>query len=137
LLILVFSIDEELKHDVDSRGIISLADTGPDPKLTEAEAALAQVLDELQEVGVLQKKNLVDIEDLIQMPEEAVIEDTTDKEIFEALQKLWSQEADREIHGGDDNEEIDPKPSRKEALQAAATLCKYIADLDDPFAREM
>ncbi|KAJ7840967.1 hypothetical protein B0H14DRAFT_3457797 [Mycena olivaceomarginata] len=88
------SIDEELEHDVDSRGIISPADTVPDPKLTEAEAALAQVLDELQEVGVLQKKNLVDIEDLIQMPEEAVIEDATDEEIFEAVQKLRSQEVD-------------------------------------------
>ncbi|KAJ7804924.1 hypothetical protein B0H14DRAFT_3485730 [Mycena olivaceomarginata] len=133
----IISIDKELEHDVDSRGIISPADTVPDPKLTEAEAALAQVLDELQEVGVLQKKNLVDIGDLIQMPEEAVIEDATDKEIFEAVQKLRSKEADREIHGGDDDEEVDPKPSRKEALQAAATLRKYIADLDDQFAWKM
>ncbi|KAJ7367381.1 hypothetical protein DFH08DRAFT_1005982 [Mycena albidolilacea] len=131
------SIDEELEHDVDSRRIISPADTVPDLKLREAEAALSQVLDELQEVGVLQKKNLVDIEDLIQMPEKAVIEDATDKEIFEAVQKLRSQEANREIHGSDDDEEIDPKPSWKEALQAAATLCKYIADLDDLFARKM
>ncbi|KAJ7303756.1 hypothetical protein DFH08DRAFT_976788 [Mycena albidolilacea] len=131
------SIDEELEHDVNSRGIISPADTVPDPKLTEAEAALAQVLNELQEVGVLQKKYLVDIEDLIQMPEEAVTEDATDEDIFEAVQKLWSQEADREIHGGDDDEEIDPKPSWKEALQAAATLRKYIVDLDDLFARKM
>ncbi|KAJ7853821.1 hypothetical protein B0H14DRAFT_3450010 [Mycena olivaceomarginata] len=103
----------------------------------EAKAALAQVLNELQEVEVLQKKNLLDIEDLIQMPEEAVIEDATDEEIFEAVQKLQSQEADREIHGSNNYEEIDPKPSWNEALQAAATLHKYIVDLDDPFAQKM
>ncbi|KAJ6601945.1 hypothetical protein DFH09DRAFT_900189 [Mycena vulgaris] len=71
------------------------------------------------------------------MPEEQVIEDATDKEIFEAVQRMRSGEQDREKNGGDDEEEIDPKPSRKEALQAAATLGKYIADLDDPFARKM
>jgi hypothetical protein len=51
--------------------------------------------------------------------------------------KLRSQEVDWEIHGGDNNEENDLKPSRKEALQAAATLRKYIADFDDPFAQKM
>ncbi|KAJ7827563.1 hypothetical protein B0H13DRAFT_1508427, partial [Mycena leptocephala] len=87
--------------------------------------------------GVLQQKNLVDIEDLIHIPEEQVIEDATDKDIFEAVQKIRNGEQDREKNGGDDNEEVEPKPSRKEVLQAASTLRKYIADLDDPFARKM
>ncbi|KAJ7337700.1 hypothetical protein DFH08DRAFT_813021 [Mycena albidolilacea] len=40
--------------------------------------------------------------------------------------------------GGDDREEdTELKPSRKEALQAAATLGQYIAHLDSPFARRM
>jgi hypothetical protein len=59
------------------------------------------------------------------------------KRSLRLCKKLRSQEAGQEIYGSDDDEEIDPKPSRKEALQAAATLRKYIADLDDPFARKM
>ncbi|KAJ7882873.1 hypothetical protein B0H13DRAFT_1629328, partial [Mycena leptocephala] len=53
------------------------------------------------------------------------------------LKKIRNGEQDREKNGGDDDEEVEPKPSRKEVLQAASTLCKYIADLDDPFARKM
>ncbi|KAJ7932866.1 hypothetical protein B0H13DRAFT_1856847 [Mycena leptocephala] len=71
------------------------------------------------------------------MPEEQVIEDATDEDIFEAVQKIRNGEQDREKNGGDDDEEVEPKPSRKEVLQAASTLRKYIADLDDPFARKM
>jgi hypothetical protein len=113
------------------------ADEETDPAIKDAEAALAQVLSELVVVGVLQQKNLVDIEDLIHMPEEQVVEDSTDEDIFEAVQKIWNGEQDWEKNGGDDDEEVEPKPGRKEVLQAASILRKYIADLDDPFARQM
>jgi hypothetical protein len=65
------------------------------------------------DVGALQQKNLVDIEDLIHMPEEQVIEDTTDEDIFEAVQKIRNSEQDREKNGGDEWEKVEPKPSRK------------------------
>jgi hypothetical protein len=107
-------------------------DSETDPALKDAEAALAQVLNELVKVGVLQQKNLVDIEDLIHMPEEQIIEDATDEDIFEAVQKMRNGEEDREKNGGDDDEEVEPKLSRKEVLQATSILRQYVADLDDP-----
>ncbi|KAJ7251216.1 hypothetical protein C8J57DRAFT_1520572 [Mycena rebaudengoi] len=47
------------------------------------------------------------------------------------------KECEREKNGGDNDEEGDPKPSRKEALQAVSTLHQYIADLDEPFVRNL
>jgi hypothetical protein len=55
---------------------------------------LAEVLGELQEAGVLQKKNMIDIEDFIAMLEEMIVEDATDEEIFEAVQKMRANEQD-------------------------------------------
>ncbi|KIK81930.1 hypothetical protein PAXRUDRAFT_154894 [Paxillus rubicundulus Ve08.2h10] len=63
--------------------------------------------------------------------------DVTDEDIFESVmdaKKLW------ERNGGDDNNDINmPAPSltRSEVLQALLTLRKYIAALDDPFARKL
>ncbi|KAJ6576133.1 hypothetical protein DFH09DRAFT_1311572 [Mycena vulgaris] len=89
---------------------------GLDPA-ADAQAALSRVLDELQK--------------------EQVIEDATDEEIFEAVKKMCSGEQNRELNGGNDDEEDEPTSTRKEALQAAATLRKFIADVDEPFARKM
>ncbi|KAJ7789116.1 hypothetical protein B0H14DRAFT_3503403 [Mycena olivaceomarginata] len=58
-----------------------------DSALQLVEAALAEVLGGLQEAGVLQKKNMIDIEDFIAMLEEKIVEEATNKEIFEAVQK--------------------------------------------------
>jgi hypothetical protein len=103
----------------------------------DAEKGLLDSLEQLQEVGVLQKSNTVDLEDLVHNPAEQIIEDATDEEIADAVRKLHQAEEDREKNGGDDDEEIDPKPSRQEALQAVSTLSRYLADLDDPFARSL
>ncbi|KAJ6563146.1 hypothetical protein DFH09DRAFT_920391 [Mycena vulgaris] len=70
------------------------------------------------------------------MPEEQVIEDATDEEIFEAVKRMRSGEQNRKLNGGDDNEEGMSR-HRKEALQAAATLHKFIADVDEPFGRKI
>ncbi|KAJ6521084.1 hypothetical protein DFH09DRAFT_1098025 [Mycena vulgaris] len=79
--------------------------TGSLDPAADAQAALSRVLDELQEVGVLQTKNMVNMEDLLQMPEEQVIEDATDEEIFEAVKRMRGGEQNRKLNGGDDNEE--------------------------------
>ena len=44
-----------------------------------------------------------------------------------------------EANGGDDNMEgiVQVKPTQKEALMAAFTLQKYIADINEPFARKL
>ncbi|KAJ6522691.1 hypothetical protein B0H10DRAFT_1864939, partial [Mycena sp. CBHHK59/15] len=121
--------------NANAKALVPAANDTSDPVI-DAEVALSQVLGELQEVGVLQKNNVVDIEDLVHMPKEQIIKDATDKEIFEVVQKMRAREQDREQNSGDD-EEGEPKPTRKEALQAVSTSCKYIADLDEPFARKM
>ncbi|KAJ7292163.1 hypothetical protein C8J57DRAFT_1492646 [Mycena rebaudengoi] len=62
------------------------------------------------------------------------------KEKISTADELWldhDANHEREKNGGDDDEEGDPKPSRKEALQAVSTLHQYIADLDEPFARNL
>ncbi|KAJ6629059.1 hypothetical protein B0H10DRAFT_1939957 [Mycena sp. CBHHK59/15] len=74
------------------------------------------------------------------MPEEQVIEDADDEEIFEVVQKMHTDRENREIHGGDDNHEDssgEPKPTRKEALRAISTLSRYLADIDGAFARKL
>ena len=45
-----------------------------------------------------------------------------------------------EINNGDDNDGDDvitEKPGRRDALAASLTLQKYIADIDEPFARQL
>ncbi|KAJ7094985.1 hypothetical protein C8R44DRAFT_890116 [Mycena epipterygia] len=110
---------------------------------TEADdgsAALLETLDELQSCGALQKRNRVDIQDLVDMPEERVVEDATDEEIVEAVQKMCRCTEDKEINGGDDDHgdlPEAPKITRKDALAAVLTLRGYLADVDGPLARQL
>jgi hypothetical protein len=67
----------------------------------------------------------LDLEDLVDMPDEQVAEDATDEEIFKAVQQMRSDRENMEINGGDDSNGGSPqvpKPTRKEALQGVATL---------------
>ncbi|KAJ7654929.1 hypothetical protein B0H17DRAFT_1146566, partial [Mycena rosella] len=95
----------------------------------EAETALSETLQDLQSRGVLQKGNSLSVEALVDVPEEQVMEDATDEEIFEAVQNMRMCRQDMEINGGDDNQDDhspEPKPTRKEALHAMATLRRYL-----------
>ncbi|KAJ7867379.1 hypothetical protein B0H14DRAFT_2346997, partial [Mycena olivaceomarginata] len=72
--------------------------------------------------------------------EEQVLEDASDEEIFEAVQQTRINTENTEINGGDDGTDGQagkPKPTRKEALHAVATLQKYLADVDSSFARKL
>ncbi|KAJ7466098.1 hypothetical protein FB451DRAFT_993272, partial [Mycena latifolia] len=76
---------------------------------------------------------------LLNIPEEqATINEATDQEICEAVMEKRADEQLLEIEGGDDHDFANevPKPSRLQALQAAATLRGYISDRDDDFARQ-
>ncbi|KAJ6491615.1 hypothetical protein C8R47DRAFT_434838 [Mycena vitilis] len=108
-------------------------------KENEAEAALLQTLDGLNERGVLQRANRLDLESLVDMPEEQVMEDATDEEIFEAVQQLHSDRENLEQNTGDDGDEsaLDLKPTRKEALQAVSMLRRYLQDEEGSFARKL
>ncbi|KAJ7834940.1 hypothetical protein B0H13DRAFT_1652914 [Mycena leptocephala] len=107
---------------------------------SKAEIALSQMLDELQSRGVLQKGNRLHLDDLVDMPEEQVVEDATDEEIFEAVQQMQSDREDMEINGSDDGNsgcQQMLKPTRKEALHAVATLRRYLEDEEGLFARKL
>jgi hypothetical protein len=105
----------------------------------EAEIGLENVLNQLETLGALQPGNRLDVSALVDVPEEQIPEDATDEEIVEAVQKMWADREDGEINGGDDGHNDllpEPKPTRKEALQAVSTLQKYLADVDSSFARK-
>ena len=63
----------------------------------------------------------------------------SDEEIFRSVQDMAEVEQMIEVNGGDDinMETVQVKPTRKEALTAAFTLQKYIADINEPFARKL
>ncbi|KAJ7661795.1 hypothetical protein B0H17DRAFT_953421, partial [Mycena rosella] len=106
----------------------------------EAETALSETLQDLQSRGVLQKGNSLSVEALVDVPEEQVMEDATDEEIFEAVQNMRMCRQDMEINGGDDNQDEhspEPKPTRKEALHVMGTLRRYLEDEEGSFERKM
>ncbi|KAJ7637454.1 hypothetical protein B0H17DRAFT_1217079 [Mycena rosella] len=96
--------------------------------VADAENVLSQTLDDLESHRVLQKRNWLDTQDRVDVPEEQVPEDTTDEDIAEAVQKMHKDRQDIEINGGDDHDgpALEPKPTRKEALQAISTLQRYL-----------
>jgi hypothetical protein len=58
----------------------------------------------------------LDLEDLVDMPDEQVAEDATDEEIFKAVQQMRNDRENMEINGGDDSNGGSPqvpKPMRK------------------------
>ena len=59
-----------------------------------------------------------------------------EEDIFKSVQDKLAAEQMAEVNGGDDVDEdtVEMKPTRKEALTAAFTLQKYVADINEPFA---
>lgn len=91
---------------------------------------------------MLQRANRLDLEDLLDPEsEQQVTENSTDEDIYCAVMANCAAEQDIALAGGaddvDDDAEILPRPSRKEALQAAATLERYISVLEEPYARKL
>jgi hypothetical protein len=120
--------------------ISSLCNAG-DPVQT-AEKAVEHTLDKLEQTGVLQHTNRLNLEDLLNPePEKQVVEHATDEDIYHAVVASRLAEENMDLVGGaddeDDDAEILPHPSRKEALAAAATLERYISVLEKPYARRL
>ncbi|KAJ7775890.1 hypothetical protein B0H14DRAFT_3164487 [Mycena olivaceomarginata] len=67
-----------------------------------------------------------------------LVEKATDTEIYDAVNASRNAQEVSEIRGGDDNVDDDmeyqPRPSRRQALNAVLTLQKYTAAMDDDFA---
>jgi len=63
----------------------------------------------------------------------------SEDEIFRSVQDMLEAEQMMEVNGGCDvdDDAIDPKPSRKEALMAAFILRNYVADINEPFTHKL
>ncbi|KAJ7854498.1 hypothetical protein B0H13DRAFT_2358461 [Mycena leptocephala] len=70
---------------------------------------------------------------------EQVMEDSTDEEIFEAVQKMRDDRENMETNAGDDGADSaqDPKPTRKDTLQALLILRRYLQDEHGTYARKL
>ncbi|KAJ7863549.1 hypothetical protein B0H13DRAFT_1899604 [Mycena leptocephala] len=70
---------------------------------------------------------------------EQVMEDSTDEEISEAVQKMRDDRENMETNAGDDGADSaqDRKPTRKDALQALSILRRYLQDEHGTYARKL
>ncbi|CAK5266645.1 unnamed protein product [Mycena citricolor] len=106
----------------------------------DPEAELTKVLDQLESRGALQASNRITETEFLNPPDERVMGDAADSEIFAAVMQACENEQQSEINGGDDGDNEGPnKPltTRPEALKAVSTLQSYIQSLDGPFARQL
>ncbi|KAI0370433.1 hypothetical protein BV20DRAFT_922220, partial [Pilatotrama ljubarskyi] len=88
--------------------------------------------------GALQKCNRMDVASLLNPQIEAqLIEMTSDEEIFLAVQHAAHEDGLESGPPLDEDEEPEPQPTRREALQAAALLTRYSNTLNDPLARKL
>ncbi len=120
---------------------IPIASLVQDP-ITDMEKQVEESLDDLQGTGLLQSHNRMDIKSLLNPEIENMdIEETTDKDIFDAV--MASQSADESVdeNGGDVDVDVDsllePCPKRREALRAVRSLQQYVETMDDPFFRNL
>ena len=114
--------------------------TRQDP-IAQAERELVAALDDLAATGVLQARNRMDIESLLNPVEESqMMLEASDEEIFEVVMACSKARENAPNTGGDDvddNSPCKPQPSRCEVLHAVSIINQYVRDLDDPLARKV
>ena len=118
--------------------------TVPISSLLNSESAITSSLDQLEARGLLQRKNRMDIEELLnpRSEQEMIAGKGSEEGIFKSVQDMVEAEQMMEVNGGYDievDEMVQVKPTRKEALTAAFTLQtqKYIANINEPFTRKL
>ena len=117
--------------------------TVPISSLLNSESTVTSSLDQLEARGLLQRKNRMDIEELLnpRSEQELIAGNVSEEGIFKSVQDMVEAEQMMEVNGGDDiqvdEETVQVKPTQKEALSATFTLQKYIADINEPFARKL
>ena len=110
----------------------------PDP-IVAIEDELRSTLDDLEDTGLLQRKHRMDIEALLNPPEESqMVEATTDEEICRAVLATYKLQEGGLISSGDDNVEedapVEPCPTYREVLQAVSIINRYVDHVDNPVA---
>ncbi|GLB43834.1 putative CENP-B ARS binding protein-like protein [Lyophyllum shimeji] len=86
------------------------------------------------------REGCFELEELLNpLSEQELIGKVSEEEIFKSVQDMLEAEQMMEVNGGDDvdKDTVEVKPTRKEALTAAFTLQKYVADINEPFARKL
>ena len=99
-------------------------------------------LNKLEQTGVLQHANCcLSLKDLLNPEvERQVVEDTADEDTYQAVMASRAAEENILLAGGADdkddrdNAKVLPRPSRKTALEAAATLERYVGVLEESLA---
>jgi uncharacterized protein YqeY len=110
--------------------------------IIDAETKVQRALDELVSTGVLQPCNRMDLEALLNpLDERRMMEEVTDEEICQTVLKATKAREESVLKGGDDGDDddtpIEAPPSRREVLQAASVISKYLDHQDEPVARKL
>jgi hypothetical protein len=122
--------------DQPSLPISALIHHQEDP-IVAIEKQLASTLDELEQAGVLQRSNRIDISELLNPPDEAfAVSKATDMDIFEAVMEAKQVQEDTNGHIDDDNT-VEPDPMQAELLQAVLLITRYTKDKDNTYLRKV
>ncbi|KAG5641399.1 hypothetical protein DXG03_005335 [Asterophora parasitica] len=105
--------------------------------LVHAENELNEALDQLQSTGVHHPKNRMDMEFLLNSPDENLNMDlATDQDIFDAVMEAREAEENIDINGGnDDQEPVSSRPS--DVCKAVTTITDFLIESGDPDARRL
>ena len=108
--------------------------------IIRAETLIQHALDDLEERGVLQRSNRMDLNEILNLAVESDhnIFDATDEDIYHAVMDA-NEVRERSGDSSDDPDTVAVKQvtTRKEALQGAMAILNYLGTWDDPFARQV
>ena len=111
--------------------------------ISEAEEAVESVLDELQNIGVLQRQNRMGLEHLLNPIEEQIsmMFEANTQDICDAVLTAMANKDPNANNPHDseteDEDAMQPRPTRSQALEAISTIQSYVEDLDTPYARKV
>ncbi|KAF8470337.1 hypothetical protein DFH94DRAFT_637831, partial [Russula ochroleuca] len=93
----------------------------------------------LEKRGVLQQRNRMGLNELLNpISEQELVDKVSKEEIFKSVQEMLEAEQMVDVNGGNvDGDAVEVKPTQKEALTAAFTLQRYIADINSLFAHKL
>ncbi|KAG6838177.1 hypothetical protein C0991_001329, partial [Blastosporella zonata] len=93
-------------------------------RIEAAENEVTALLSHLEALGVLHPRNCMALDELVNPKMEGVMHhEGSEDEIYQAILDWHAAEENGETDGGNDTDEaLDEKPSRQDALLAAATL---------------
>jgi hypothetical protein len=120
--------------------VSSLLNSDPLEGVACAKKDISNLLNQLEELSILQKRNWMDLEELLNpASEQQLVDKISEDEIFQSIQDMLEAEQMMEVNGGCDVDDdvVDEKPTHKEALKAAFTLRNYVADINEPFAHKL